>query len=314
MMISNEDQPNYEPVVERKGRGHSRLLLMSIILNLVLASLTGYALIQNNHLTNETADYATRLNDLAQSNMLLEQKLNMTFSQLNYYKELGYYSAIGNSAGNGSGFIGKAEIPILAVQTIQSFFQTSYQGYVLHAEVELVEGQGRVLVDTEVINGMDIQTSVRTAAFAVEKLMAVSFSNTDIILTITSDEPVEMVDGPSAGGAITVAILAALEGKDLNQGVYMTGTINNDGTIGDVGGIPYKALAAAEQGAKTILVPKGQANVVSYEPRTVKIGRHSITTYEKVNIKLEDYLTQNGYNVNIVEVANVLDAYEVFNN
>ena len=56
----------------------------------------------------------------------------------------------------------------------------------------------------------------------------------------------------------------------------------------------------------------GQSNVVSYEPRTVNIGRHSITTYEKVNVKLEDYLTQNGYSVDIIEVANVLDAYEMF--
>lgn len=310
-MINNEDQP--EPVIEKKRKGPSKLLLISIVFNLVLASLTGYALIQNNHLTNETADYAKELNELSQSNMLLEQKLNITLNQLEYYKELGrYYSAIGHSTENNTGFIGKAEVPILAVQTIQSFFQTTYQGYVLHADVELVEGEGRVLVDTEVINGMDIQTSVRTAASAVEKLTGVSFSNTDIILTITSDEPVEMVDGPSAGGAITVAIMAALEGKDLNNDVYMTGTINNDGTIGEVGGIPYKALAAAEKGAKTILVPLGQSNVVSYEPRTVNIGRHSITTYEKVNVKLEDYLTQNGYSVDIIEVANVLDAYELF--
>ena len=112
--------------------------------------------------------------------------------------------------------------------------------------------------------------------------------------------------------AANLASMAALEGKNLTKDVYMTGTINNDGTIGEVGGIPYKALAAAELGAKTIIVPTDQSIVVSYEPKTVNVGRHSITTYEKVNIRLEDYLTQNGYSVDIIEVATVLDAYELF--
>jgi uncharacterized protein len=315
--MSDENSWNNEPVIqERKNKGHRKLLVLSLVINLALATLTGFVIIQNNKLINESSDYATQLNQLAQSNMMLEQKLNMTTSQLNYYKQLsGYYSTTGGQANNSSsGFIGTAEIPILAVQTIQTFFQTDYQGFVLHAKVELVEGQGRVLVDTQVINGADLQASVRTAASAVEKLLGVSFSNTDIILTITSDQSVDMVDGPSAGGALTVAILAALEGKTPKEGVYMTGTINNDGSIGEVGGIPYKALAAAEQGANTLLVPTGQATVVSYEPKIITIGRNSITTYQKVSINLKDYLAQNGYNVDVVEVSNVLDAYNAFTN
>jgi len=203
-------------------------------------------------------------------------------------------------------------VPILAVQTIQSFPQPSYKGYVLYADVELVEGEGRVLVNTEVINGMDIQASVRTAATVVESLMGVSFSGTDIILTVKAEESVEAVDGPSAGGAITVALMAAVMDSRVLDGVYMTGTINSDGSIGEVGGVPYKALAAAEAGAQVIIVPEGLGTVVLYQPVTASRGRMSFTTYEKVSVGLEDYLLENGYTVRVVEVGSVVDAYEEF--
>lgn len=52
------------------------------------------------------------------------------------------------------------------------------------------------------------------------------------------------IDGPSAGGALTVATLAAFRGDDLDPNVVMTGTINPDGTIGPVGGIPQKISGA----------------------------------------------------------------------
>jgi uncharacterized protein len=146
----------------------------------------------------------------------------------------------------------------------------------------------------------------------VEKLLDISFSNTDIILTITGTEQLEAIDGPSAGGAITVAIMAAFQNKQVKDDVYMTGTINSDGTIGSVGGIPYKAIAAAENGAQYLLVPLGQSNVVLYMPKTVKIGRLSYTTYEKIVVELEDYLSDQEFTVDVIEVASVMEAYEIF--
>ncbi|MEZ5171561.1 MAG: S16 family serine protease [Acidimicrobiia bacterium] len=52
------------------------------------------------------------------------------------------------------------------------------------------------------------------------------------------------IDGPSAGGALTVATLSAFRGDELDPNVVMTGTINPDGTIGPVGGIPQKISGA----------------------------------------------------------------------
>jgi len=43
----------------------------------------------------------------------------------------------------------------------------------------------------------------------------------------------------------------------------MTGTIDKDGSIGPVGGIPDKIRAAAREGYRTVLIPEGQR----YDPR-----------------------------------------------
>ena len=307
-----EEEAHMETVKAERSGGR-RLLTLSIIINIALASACGYMYSLNQRTSSEAAEYVSTLNQLAERTVQLEQRLNMSSSQLEYYKELAnHYAAAAEARGNATGIIGEADIPILAVQTTQTLFQTSYRGNVLRADVELAEGHGRVLVNTEVLNGMDIQTSVRTAAAVVETLTGASFGNTDIILTITSEVTVDAMDGPSAGAAITVALLAALRRVEVNEGVYITGTINSDGSVGKVGGVPYKALAAAEEGAETVIVPLGQSAVTLYEPKTIKLGRSTLTTYERVTVSLEEYLMENGYTVDIVEAASVVEAYIEF--
>jgi hypothetical protein len=63
------------------------------------------------------------------------------------------------------------------------------------------------------------------------------------------------VDGPSAGGVICLAIRAALDGRDFPADFTMTGSIMPDGTIGSVGGIAIKMVAAVKAGAKRIAIP-----------------------------------------------------------
>jgi hypothetical protein len=63
------------------------------------------------------------------------------------------------------------------------------------------------------------------------------------------------VDGPSAGGVICLAILAAMDGRELPGGFAMTGTIMPDGTVGLVGGVAAKIRGAARKGVRRVLVP-----------------------------------------------------------
>ena len=71
------------------------------------------------------------------------------------------------------------------------------------------------------------------------------------------------IDGPSAGALKTVGVLSLMRGDTLKTGITMTGTINPDGTVGPVGGIPEKIAGAAQAGFTTVLIPAGQRNSAS---------------------------------------------------
>lgn len=63
------------------------------------------------------------------------------------------------------------------------------------------------------------------------------------------------IDGPSAGGLMTIGVLAAIRGDTVRPDAAMTGTINPDATIGPVGGIVQKIGGAADKGMKLVLIP-----------------------------------------------------------
>lgn len=73
------------------------------------------------------------------------------------------------------------------------------------------------------------------------------------------DIQVEDVGGPSAGLMLTLGILDLVGDDDLTGGAVIagTGTIDTDGTVGPIGGIPLKMVAAEEIGAELFLVPEG---------------------------------------------------------
>lgn len=68
------------------------------------------------------------------------------------------------------------------------------------------------------------------------------------------------VGGPSAGLAFTLALLDELTPGELTGGtrVAATGTISLDGRVGAIGGLPQKAVAVRDAGAKVFLVPASQ--------------------------------------------------------
>jgi PDZ domain-containing protein len=70
------------------------------------------------------------------------------------------------------------------------------------------------------------------------------------------------ISGPSAGLAFTLTLLDELSPGDLTGGkkVAATGTINIDGSVGDIGGLHQKTVAVRQAGASYFLVPKDQEN------------------------------------------------------
>ncbi len=69
------------------------------------------------------------------------------------------------------------------------------------------------------------------------------------------------VGGPSAGLMYTLGIMNLLTEEDITRGhkIAGTGTIDNEGRVGPIGGIRQKVFAAVESGAAYVLVPAANA-------------------------------------------------------
>jgi hypothetical protein len=103
------------------------------------------------------------------------------------------------------------------------------------------------------------------------------------------------VDGPSAGGLFTIAMLSLITGDQLNSEVTMTGTILPDGSIGAVGGVRYKLEGAKKAGLKKVILPD------TLRIETDKTGEI---------IDLEEHGNKLG--LKVVFASNILDAYPHF--
>jgi len=78
-------------------------------------------------------------------------------------------------------------------------------------------------------------------------------------------------DGPSAGAAITTAMVSALTKKPVNKYLAMTGEITLRGRITEIGGVKEKVLAANRAGIKKVLLPAGnERNYVEDIPENIK--------------------------------------------
>ena len=79
-------------------------------------------------------------------------------------------------------------------------------------------------------------------------------------------------DGPSAGAAMTTAIVSALTGIPVRGDVAMTGEITLRGEVTAIGGLKEKLLAALRGGIKTVLIPEENAKDLQEIPENVKNG------------------------------------------
>lgn len=132
-------------------------------------------------------------------------------------------------------------------------------GEVISLRVTLIGEENSVSVDLSYVTyGENIQKSARDAVAAVAFLENEKSLEIGVQIRVGSPEEVARVDGPSAGAAMAIAIFARLHDKQIDNGVLITGTIRPNATIGWVGSVEEKAIAARDWGARLLLVPRGQ--------------------------------------------------------
>lgn len=101
-----------------------------------------------------------------------------------------------------------------------------------------------------------IGSMAKAFAYAIERTPSVEHSGTVSVQGVAYAPT--GTDGPSAGAAMAVGFIAIFKGDKIQRGIALTGTFEPGGHIGPVGGIPDKIRAAAREGYRTILVPRGQ--------------------------------------------------------
>jgi ATP-dependent Lon protease len=79
-------------------------------------------------------------------------------------------------------------------------------------------------------------------------------------------------DGPSAGIAMTTALVSSLTGIPVRADVAMTGEITLRGEVTAIGGLKEKLLAALRGGIKTVLIPEENVKDLADIPDNVKHG------------------------------------------
>jgi len=148
---------------------------------------------------------------------------------------------------------------------------TSVGGEILFIEVNIMPGKGSLILTGKL--GSVMKESCQAAlsfvrSQAKEWGITQDFHKIDIHVHVP--EGATPKDGPSAGSAITTALVSALTGKAVPSTVGMTGEITLRGNVLEIGGLKEKTIAATRAGLKTVFIPKDNKKSLVDVPSEVK--------------------------------------------
>lgn len=176
-----------------------------------------------------------------------------------------------------------------SVGTFNALAFTSFGGETLKVEVTYYKGDGKIILTGQLGDVMKesceialsyIKANCNTFGIDYEEL-----SNSNI--HIHALDGAVKKDGPSAGIAITTAIISAFKKKKVANNIGATGEISLNGNILPIGGLKEKSIGAKKGNIDTIIIP---------------------TANKKDLEEIEDEI-KNG--INYIEVSNYMDAYKI---
>ncbi len=163
---------------------------------------------------------------------------------------------------------------------------TSTGGELLEVEVSILEGTGKLELTGNL--GDVMKESARAAVSYIRSradtlgIDSEFYKNRDI--HIHFPEGAIPKDGPSAGIAITVAVISALTGAPVKKSLAMTGEITLSGRVLAIGGLKEKTMAALRSGVKTVIIPEKNECDLEEIDQTVRRSLNFVTASNIDNI------------------------------
>ena len=159
---------------------------------------------------------------------------------------------------------------------------TQTGGELLEVEVNVVPGTGKLVLTGNL--GDVMKESVKAALSYVRSRARRLGVEEDFYKTkdvhVHFPEGAVPKDGPSAGVAITTALVSALTNIPVRREVAMTGEVTLRGRVLPIGGLREKTMAALRSGIKTVLIPKENEKDLEEIDQTVRSALTFVTAEE----------------------------------
>lgn len=163
---------------------------------------------------------------------------------------------------------------------------TQVGGTMLPIEVSALNGTGKIELTGNL--GDVMKESAKIAVSFIRSQADKYFLDSDFYKTkdihIHAPEGAIPKDGPSAGLAITTAILSELSGIPIKHNIAMTGEISLKGNALAIGGLKEKSMAAYKAGCDTIIIPKDNLKDLTKISDEVKnnVNFVSVSSFDEV--------------------------------